>query len=94
MLETYADGVRLHLHVQPNGKRAEVLGRHGDALKVRIDAPPVDGAANEALLDFVATLLGMPRSNLALVKGTRSRHKVVMVSGLTLDEARTKLAPW
>ena len=55
-------GIRIRIHVQPRASRTEIAGRHGDALKVRLAAPPVDGAANDALLDFIADRLGVPRA--------------------------------
>ena len=56
----------LTLHIQPGAKRSEVAGLHGDALKIRLAAPPVDGKANAALLAFVAATLGLPRSAVEL----------------------------
>jgi uncharacterized protein (TIGR00251 family) len=89
---TTAGGVRLTLHVQPRASRTEVAGRHGDALKVRLAAPPVDGAANDALLRFLADTLGVPRSGVTLVGGTSSRRKVVLVAGVTVEKAEERLA--
>jgi uncharacterized protein (TIGR00251 family) len=69
----------LELHVQPRAARTEVVGRHGDAIKIRVHAAPADGAANEELLRFLAERLGVPRSALRLVRGASSRHKRVAV---------------
>jgi uncharacterized protein (TIGR00251 family) len=63
----------------------------GDALKVKIHAPALDGRANDALADFLAERLGLPRRAVTLVHGGKSRHKVVRIDGLTLDEARRRL---
>lgn len=73
--------VLLALHVQPGAKRSEIAGLHGDALKVRLAAPPVEGRANDALLRFIAERFGVPLRNVELLRGAQSRHKVVKISG-------------
>ena len=76
-----ADGsLSLTLHIQPGAKKTEVAGPHGDALKIRLAAPPVDGKANAALLDFVAERLGVPKAAVSLKSGQTSRRKVVAVA--------------
>lgn len=75
------------LHVQPGARQTVVAGRHGDAIKVRLAAPPIDGRANEALLAFVAERSGVPGRAVTLVRGTASRSKVVEVLGLTPERA-------
>ena len=82
---------RLVLHVQPRAKATAIVGRHGDAVKVRLAAPPVDGAANEELIRFLAERLGVPRRALRLVAGQAARRKIVDVEGLTDDEAARRL---
>jgi hypothetical protein len=69
----------LTLHVQPGAKRTEVAGIHGDALKVKLAAPPVDGRANAELLRFLADTFGVPVRNVTLLRGETSRSKVVRV---------------
>ena len=87
-----ADGrVTLTLHIQPGARKTEVAGRHGEALKIRLAAPPVDGKANEALLRFVAETLGLPKSAVSLKSGQTSRRKVLEISGTT-NEAVARLA--
>lgn len=86
-----AHGCRLTLHVQPRASRTEVAGPHGDALKIRLAAPPVDGAANEALVRYVAERLGVARGAVVLVAGASSRRKVVEVTGVGAAEARARL---
>lgn len=71
----------LTLHVQPGAKRTAVAGTHGDALKIRLAAPPVDGRANEALLSYQAAQFGVPTRQVTLVSGAASRRKVVRVEG-------------
>lgn len=73
--------ITLTLHVQPGAKRSEIAGLHGDALKIRLAAPPVEGRANVALQRFVAELFAVPVRQVELKQGALSRHKVVVVSG-------------
>ena len=69
----------LTLHIQPGAKKTEVTGLYGDALKIRLAAPPVDGKANAALIAFVADRLGLAKSAVRLKSGQTSRHKVLEV---------------
>ncbi len=69
------------MHVQPGAKRSAVAGLHGDRLKLRIAAPALDGRANDALVAFIAGALGLPKARVAVVKGERSREKLLAVSG-------------
>lgn len=78
--------VTLRLHCQPGAKRSEIQGLHGAALKIRLAAPPVDGKANEALLTFLSRHLGIPQRDVELVSGPSSRHKVVRVTGVSMDQ--------
>ncbi len=81
-----ADGrITLTLHIQPGAKKTEFAGRHGDALKIRLAAPPVDGKANEALVRFVADTLGLARSAVHLKSGQTSRRKVLEIQGATQE---------
>lgn len=86
-------GVRLQLHVQPRAARTEVAGLHGGALKIRLAAPPADGAANEALVRFLADTLGVPRTAVTLVAGTTSRRKRVDIIGPGVAQAQARLFP-
>jgi uncharacterized protein (TIGR00251 family) len=74
-----ANGVRLALRVQPGARRCRLIGNYGDRLKVAVQAPPTDGRANEALLDYLAACLQMRRAALQLVAGTTSRDKSVLL---------------
>lgn len=76
--------VVLQLHVQPGAKRTEVVGRHGDAWKVRLATPPVDGKANEELISFMAVLFGVPKRQVEILSGLASRDKRVRISGASL----------
>lgn len=73
--------VTLTLHVQPGAKRSELVGLHGDALKIRLAAPPVEGRANDALLGFLGKLFDVPQRQIELRQGGQSRHKVVAITG-------------
>jgi uncharacterized protein YggU (UPF0235/DUF167 family) len=84
--------VRLELVVTPGARTSEVAGPYGEAWKVRITAAPERGRANEAVLDLLADVLGVPRSALALVSGHGGRRKSVAVAGLTAAEAEERLA--
>ena len=75
----------LTLHIQPGAKKTEVVGIHGDALKIRLAAPPVDGKANAALIAFVADRLGLARSAVSLKSGQSSRRKVLEVTAAPAD---------
>jgi uncharacterized protein len=81
-VRTVAGGVRFAVRVQPRASRSEIAGTYGDALKLRLAAPPVDGAANEALVNLLAAELGVPRSAIRVVSGVASRSKVVEVVGI------------
>lgn len=69
----------LYCHIQPRASRDEFSGLHGERLKVRLKAPPVDGKANAQLLKFLAAAFGVPRSQLSLLQGDTSRSKTVLI---------------
>ena len=91
MIAAVPGGVRVRLRVQPRASRTELAGIHGDALRVRLTAPPVDGAANAALVRFLAERLGVARAAVRLVSGESSRSKVVEVVGVDVSAARARL---
>ena len=72
----------LDLHVQPGAKRSEFAGRHGERIKLRLAAPAVEGRANAALIEFVAAYFGVPRRNVRIVSGLKSRSKRVAIEGV------------
>jgi uncharacterized protein (TIGR00251 family) len=87
-----ADGnVLLRVHVQPGAGRSAAVGRHGDALKVRVAAPPEGGRANDALLALLASVLGLKAPQLELVSGASSRTKRVKITGIEADDAKRLL---
>lgn len=73
----------LDLRVQPGAARDEIVGAHGDRLKVRITAPPVDGRANRHLIDYLAAAFGVPRSRVTLLRGETGRAKTVQIDSPT-----------
>ena len=83
--------ITLTLHIQPGAKKTEVAGLYGDALKIRLAAPPVDGKANAALIAFVADRLGVARSAVNLKSGQTSRRKVIEVLAVSADDAQRLL---
>ena len=82
---------RLTIHVQPRASRTEVTGRYGDAIRIRLKAPPVDGAANEELVRFLADSLGVARAAVRIAAGGTSRRKTVLVEGISAEAAEAKL---
>ncbi len=83
-----AQGWLLAIHAQPGAKRSEVVGMHGEALKVRLAAPPVEGRANEALVALLAEALGVPKASVSVVRGGSSRRKSVLVAAPQADLGR------
>ena len=81
----------LTVHVVPQARVTEVVGRHGDAVKIRVAAPPVDGAANAELVRFVVKRLGVPRSAVRITSGASGRRKTLSVDGVTTDAAKARL---
>ena len=91
-LPTGPDGVvRIAVHAKPRSRRSRVAGIREGALAVELAAPPVDGAANEALVATLAAALGVPKRDVTLARGASSRAKVVEVRGLTETEVRARL---
>ena len=84
-------GVRLEVKVQPRSSRNQIVGEQNGALKVKLTAPPVDGEANAALIDFLSSCLKIPRKDINLVKGDTSRLKLVEIAGLNPDQLMARL---
>jgi uncharacterized protein len=91
-LRDSADGVILQVLVQPRATRNEVVGVQGEELKIRLTSPPVEGAANRLCCDYLAGLCGVPRSQVTLLTGQRSRHKRLLLQGLDVAAVRQVLA--
>jgi uncharacterized protein (TIGR00251 family) len=86
-------GIVVRVHAQPGAGRSVIMGRHGDALKVKVAAPPVDGRANAALAEVLAEALGVKLAQVVLVSGASSRSKRYRITGVDADAARVGLAP-
>ena len=91
VIHSAPDGARIQIRVQPRAARTEIVGEHGGALKIRIAAPPVDGAANDALVGFLAERLQVARSAVVIASGHAGRSKVVLVRGLQPETAAARL---
>jgi uncharacterized protein (TIGR00251 family) len=83
--------IRLFLRVSPGAGRASVVGRYGDAWKVRVTAPPERGRANDDVVGLIASSVGVARPDVRLVSGASSRDKVVELTGVTVEEAERRL---
>ncbi|MEA2575510.1 MAG: uncharacterized protein QOH93_2808 [Chloroflexia bacterium] len=85
-------GVTIRVFVTPRSSANKVMGEHNGAVKVALTAAPVEGAANKALVEFLAKVLGVPRSSVSLISGETSRQKTVKVLGLSVEEALERLS--
>ena len=85
------DGTILVVHVQPNAARTEYAGFYGDALKIRVAAPPVEGAANEALIRFLAERCRIPRARVLILSGAEGRRKRLQLHGIAADLVMARL---
>jgi len=90
-LKSTNEGVIISIHLTPRAKRDAIEGLHGDALKVKIKAPPVDGKANDYLLKFLADKLSVPRAKVNLLRGATNRDKQVLVTGLNETDVTIRL---
>ncbi|ARB92032.1 DUF167 domain-containing protein [Legionella longbeachae] len=80
-----AEHLILYLYVQPGAKKSEIVGMHEGVLKIRLNAPPIEGRANKELLKYVAQLFKVPPSQVVLKRGDKSRHKVLLVKNSLVD---------
>ena len=87
------DGAILTVHIQPRASTTECVGIHGDAIKVRVAAPPVDGAANDELIRFLANRLSIPFTSVRIHSGAGGRHKRVLVKGIAAELVLARLNP-
>ena len=90
-IEPVREGVRLSVRVQPRAAKSEIAGLLGDRIRIRLAAPPVDGAANEALVRFLAEALGIPARSVTIAGGHASRSKTVIAEGVSATEAAARL---
>ena len=90
-LKETTGGTLLSVKLQPRASKNEIGDAHGEELKIKVTAPPVDSAANQALIELLAEKLGCSRGKVELIRGKTSRHKTILLHGFTADEARQKL---
>ncbi len=86
-----APAATLSIRIQPRASKNEIVRREGGGLKIRLTAPPVDGAANEALIRFLADTLSVPKSQVEIVSGHTAREKIVRINGLSQGDAERLL---
>jgi uncharacterized protein len=91
-IKNSADGTTVAVRVHPRARKNAITGEVGGALKLSLTAPPVDGRANDACVEFFAKLLRVPRSSVTIAAGLTSRNKLVRVAGLSAEEMRKRLA--
>jgi uncharacterized protein (TIGR00251 family) len=91
-LKAHPDGTLVSLKVVPRASKNEIGEAQGNELKVKVTAPPVDSAANRAVLELIAETVGRPKSCVMLIRGETSRHKIVLVKGLTPEEVELRLS--
>ena len=84
--------VRFEVWAKPRAKKSRIVGVRGEAIEVSLAAPPVDGAANEELVRLLSEVLGVPKRSVVIVRGDTSQRKLVEVSGIDAEEARSRLS--
>jgi hypothetical protein len=98
MLRAAANGVTLAVHAQPGAKKTAITGIYGEGqaaqLKIAVQAPPVEGRANQALIAFLAETFSLPKSAVEVTAGQLSRSKVFLLRGVTLPQVEARLAAW
>ncbi|WP_363315397.1 DUF167 domain-containing protein [Thermosulfurimonas sp.] len=90
-VQKHPEGTLLRVRVQPRARKNEIVGYHGEALKIRLTAPAQEGRANAALLEFLAQRLKIARRNLTLLSGEKSREKIILIRGLDPEEVMSLL---
>jgi len=90
-VDQHGSSISFQVRVHPRARKNSITGEAGDELKVAITAPPVDGKANAACIEFFAKLLNVPRSSVTIAAGQTSRNKVIRVAGLTAQQVRERL---
>lgn len=92
MLQSTKNGVQFAVKVSAGAKKTKLLGLHGNALKISIQSPPADGKANKELIAFLSGQLGVAKAKIHIVRGETSPHKILLVSGASLETVREKLS--
>lgn len=95
MIRTVADGVTVAVRAQPGAKKTAIVGIYGEGataqLKIAVQAPPIEGRANDALIAFLAKACGVPKSAVSVLSGELSRSKVFLLRGVNIDDANRRL---
>lgn len=91
MIDSHTDGVTIDIYAQPRASKTALVGEHDGMLKVRLAAPPVDGAANAEIVAFFSKQLGVPKRSVSLVSGETGRRKRLLVRDITLAEVKRLL---
>lgn len=91
LIRETADGATFAVRVHPRAKKNAITGEVGDALRISLTAPPVDGRANEACIAFLAELLNLPRTSITITSGQSSRNKLIRVAGISAEEVRRRV---
>jgi uncharacterized protein (TIGR00251 family) len=86
-----ATGISFGVKVQPRARKNAIVGELGDALKIALTAPPIDGRANQACIHLLADLLNVPRSAVTILSGESSRNKIIRVTGISAEALKRKL---
>jgi hypothetical protein len=92
-LKGHPQGTVVCLHVQPRSSRNQIVGLHGESLKIKLTSPPVEGAANKCCCEYLAKIFGIPKSEVSLVAGDKSRQKRILLQGLQPGEVESILSP-
>jgi uncharacterized protein len=92
-IQDTAGGASFAVKVQPRARKSRITGEFGDAIKLALTAPPIEGRANDAWIEFPANLLKVPRSSITIASGASGRRKVIRVAGLSAEQVRNRLGP-
>lgn len=90
-IQEYPDGVTIKVRVQPRAAKNEVSGLFGDAVRLRLTAPPVDGAANAACIEFLSGLFKIPKQQIEIISGFTGRNKIIKLYGIKREEVAPRL---
>lgn len=92
IVDDSTDGILLSIYVQTRSSSNKIAGRHGDALKICITTPPIEGKANKAVIAFLAKFFGLPKSSVTIKSGKKSRTKSIKLAGISINEAEKTLS--
>jgi len=90
-IQENSEGITTEIKVQPRSSRNQIVGEQDGMLKIKLTAPPVEGEANQALVDYLSSILDVPRRNVTLLKGESSRQKIVAIQGITREAFLQKI---